>query len=181
MLEYYHFKVIHDLFLKGQGDEACLQLKEMQKRYVSLCEENTALKAQVSEYEDIFYLARNFIFDGSFYWLLTGNIKQGPFCPNCYNQNGQIVRITDMHPRRCAVCGEIFEQPRQRIPKSGGGNAVRALEQSVAVNSLRSFTAMEQMDKLTLDHQEILARKEKNKNPKTKVIRFNPDFRRESK
>jgi hypothetical protein len=179
MLEYYRFKVVHDLFLKGQFDEACLQLKELQKRYIGLSEEVSTLKAQVCEYEDILYLARNFVFDGSFYWLITGNIKQGPFCPNCYNRNGQMVRITDMHPRRCAVCGEIYELPRTQLVKSRGGGAARALEQAVAVNTLRSITAAEQMAQLTLEHQEALELKQTRKNPaKAKVIQFDPNFKR---
>ncbi|MDR2826255.1 MAG: hypothetical protein LBV76_05615 [Deltaproteobacteria bacterium] len=179
MLEYYRFKVVHDLFLKGQIDEACLQLKELQKRYISLCEENSALKTQASEFEDIFYLARNIVFDGSFYWLITGNIKQGPFCPNCYNRNGQLVRITDMRPRRCSVCGEIYDTPQTQVSKSRGGNAARALEQSVAVNSLRAISAMEQIAQLTLEQQEMLALKETRKQPaKGKVIQFDPNFKR---
>ena len=154
MLEYYRFKVINDLFLKGQAEEACIQLKELQKRYVALCEENSALKSQMREYEDILYLARNFVFDGTFYWLITGSIKQGPFCPNCYNRDGQLVRITDMRPRRCAACGEIFELPQSQPMVKQRGNAARALEQSAAVGSLRAFAALEQMAQVTLAQQE---------------------------
>ncbi|MDR2892793.1 MAG: hypothetical protein LBV80_06900 [Deltaproteobacteria bacterium] len=154
MLEYYRFKVINDLFINGQVEEACIQLKDLQKRYITLCEENSAFKSQMREYEDILYLARNFVFDGTFYWLITGSIKQGPFCPNCYNNDGQLVRITDMRPRRCSVCGEIFELPRTQQAVKQRGNAARALEQSSAVGSLRAFAALEEMAQVTLMHQE---------------------------
>lgn len=178
MLEYYRFKVINELFLKGKVEEACIQLKELQKRYVSLCEEHSAMKSQIREYEDILYLARNFVFDGTFYWLTTGNIKQGPFCPNCYNRDGQLVRITDMQPKRCAVCGEIFEMPQSVVKQhEQRGNTARALEQSAAVSSLRAFAAIEQMAQVTLEQQEALLMKERNRvtergTGKAKVIQF---------
>ncbi|MDR1125285.1 MAG: hypothetical protein LBM64_04380 [Deltaproteobacteria bacterium] len=186
MLEYYRFKVIHDLFLKGQWDEACMQLKELQKRYVNICEENSALKSRMREYEDILFLARNFVFDGSFYWLITGSIKQGPFCPNCYNRDGQLVRITDMRPRRCAACGEIFELS-QSLSKSQRGMAVRALEQSAAVGSLRAFAAIEQMAQATLEQQEAQAKEARKPSftapvpGRSRVIRFDPEFRSKCK
>lgn len=177
MLEYYRFKVINELFLKGQLEEACMQMKELQKRYVNLCEENSGLKSQVREFEDILYLARNFVFDGNFYWLITGNIKQGPFCPHCYNRDGQLVRITDMRPKRCSVCGEIFELPQSVVKQRG--NAARALEQSAAVGSLRAFAAIEQMAQATMEQQEALINRETRKvveraPGKAKVIQFSP-------
>lgn len=153
MLEYYRFKVIRDLFLKGQVEEACIQLRELQKRYVNLCDENSAYKAQIREYEDILYLARNFVFDGVFYWLITGSIKQGPFCPNCYNRDGQLVRITDMRPKRCAMCGEVFEMPASG-KRSAGGNTARALEQASAMESLRAMAALEQLAQTTIQSAE---------------------------
>lgn len=175
MLEYYRFKVINDLFMKGQTEEACIQLKELQKRYVDLCEENSALKAQVREFEDILFLARNFIFDGSFYWLITGSIKQGPFCPSCYNRDGQLVRIADMRPKRCPSCGEMFEVPRGVMKQRMEGNIARALDQSAAVGSLRSFAALEQMAQAQMVQaqleQESLAAEGAPK-PKAKIIPF---------
>lgn len=155
MLEYYRFKVIHNLFLKGKTEEACIQLRELQKRYVDLCEENAVLKANAREYEDILFLARNFIFDGTFYWLNTGNIKQGPFCPSCYTKNGQLVRITELNPRRCTSCGEHFEeQPGQSIRPSGSG-AARALDQSAAVSTIRAIAAMEQLAQTHLEQGKL--------------------------
>lgn len=153
MLEYYRFKVINNLFLKGQTEAACLQLRELQKRYVNLCEENATLKGNLREFEDILYLARNFVFDGQFYWLRTGNIKQGPFCPSCYNRDGQLVRITETHPRRCASCGEIFE-PAVQEEKTRGAFA---LDQSQAVSPLRAIAALEQLAQAQTVQEELAA------------------------
>ncbi len=112
MLEYHRFKTVHDLYMKGRGDEARQQLAGLQRRYVALCDENTTLKMQVQEYEDILYLARNLAFDGWFYWLTTGSIKQGPFCPTCYNRDGLLMRLSgEAHERFCSSCREVYHKP----------------------------------------------------------------------
>jgi cell division protein FtsB len=58
MLEFFRFKEIHDLYLRGQVEEARHQLSELQARYVNLCDENTMLRTQIQGYEDILYLSR---------------------------------------------------------------------------------------------------------------------------
>lgn len=112
MLEYYRFKSVHDLFIKGKVEEATQELAELQRRYVALCDVNTTFKMQLQEYEDILYLARNLSFDGEFYWLETGSIRQGPFCPTCYNRDGLLMRLSgERHERYCTTCRELFTQP----------------------------------------------------------------------
>ncbi len=109
MLDYYRFKSVSDLFMQGKAEEARLELAELQRRYVALCDENTTFKMQVQEYEDVLYLARNLILDGQLYWLITGNIKQGPFCPHCYNRDGLLTRLSgEPGERYCATCRESF-------------------------------------------------------------------------
>lgn len=146
MLEYYRFKEISDLFATGRPEEAKLRLMELQARYVHLCDENTVLRTQMQGYEDILYLSRNLIFDGSYYWLITGSIKQGPFCPTCYNRDGLLLRLADDGiTRRCAVCSTRYERNSTLMAKavSGGENpgAPRtddgAVSPAVAVAPLR--------------------------------------------
>jgi hypothetical protein len=94
---------------------------------------------QVQEYEDVLYLARNLVLDGQFYWLVTGNIRQGPFCPHCYNRDGLLMRLSgDPGERYCTACRESFaDMPRQSEKAAvvaqdfcDGGDFVPALEQS---------------------------------------------------
>jgi hypothetical protein len=121
MLEYYRFKIIQDLFSKGQAEEAREGLAALQRRYVSLCDENTTLKMQMQEYEDILYLARNLTFDGEFYWLETGAVRQGPFCPNCYDRDGLLMRLSgERHERYCASCRECYASPGKIAAVSQG-------------------------------------------------------------
>lgn len=142
MLEYYRFKVINDLFAQDKAEEAMLQLKELQKRYLLLCEDNARLRNQNREYEDILYLARNLIFDGTFYWLNTGTIKQGPFCPSCYNRDGQMVRITETGTRCCHVCGEIFSKATTGSIARPGRSAL-AVQQEQIIDPMTSLRALE--------------------------------------
>lgn len=109
MLEYYRFKQVADLFLAGKGEEAKIQLAELQRLYVKLCDENLTRRTQLQEYEDILYLERNLFFDDRYYWLVTGGIKQGPFCPSCYNKDGLLVRLAgEPHERYCTYCQQSF-------------------------------------------------------------------------
>ena len=112
MLEYHRFKTVSDLFIKGRSEEARLELAELQRRYVALCDENTTFKMQLQEYEDILYLARHLIREGDFYWLITGSIKQGPFCPTCYDRDGLLMRLSgEAGNRFCTFCRESFVAP----------------------------------------------------------------------
>ena len=139
MLDYYRFKTVSDLFMQGKIEEARLELAELQCRYVALCDENTTFKMQVQEYEDVLYLARNLVLNGQFYWLITGNVKQGPFCPHCYNKDGLLMRLSgDPDQRHCTACRESFASIPRQLKKaavvaqdfSDGGSFIPPLEQS---------------------------------------------------
>lgn len=106
MLEFYRFREVHELFSKGLLDDARIALTELQQRYVTLCDENNLLKQQIKEFEDVLYLSRNLVFDGAVYWLITGEIKQGPFCQDCYNREGLLMRLNDgLSCWHCTQCG----------------------------------------------------------------------------
>lgn len=113
MLDYSRFKDINELFMRGRHTEARHLLMEMQSRYIAVCDENSSLRMQVHEYEDILYLSRNLVFDGACYWLVTGDIKQGPFCRHCYNRSGALIRLDEVEAGdggwRCVCCGATHE------------------------------------------------------------------------
>ncbi|MBG0776822.1 MAG: hypothetical protein H0S85_10380 [Desulfovibrionaceae bacterium] len=109
MLDYYRFKDAYDLMLQGRIDEAKKLLTDLQTKYIEVCEENTILKTQIQEFEDILYLAKNLVYDGSHYWLMTGSIKQGPFCRNCYDKTGQLIRLNEAAKGwKCYTCGTRY-------------------------------------------------------------------------
>lgn len=109
MLDYYLFKQVLDLCGGGKAEEAREILAELQAKFIEVCDENSFLKAQVNEYEDILYLAKNLHFDGMCYWLQTGSIKQGPFCQYCYDKNGLLIRLNEHDEGwRCFTCGKHY-------------------------------------------------------------------------
>lgn len=127
MLDYYRFKEVYELFLKGRKEEARHLLMELQSKYIDVCDENTVLKSQVQEFEDILYLSKNLIFDGSFYWLITGSIKQGPFCEHCYNNDGLLIRLNDdSRIRKCYSCGNVYSRESDQVTVSRGEESVAA-------------------------------------------------------
>ncbi len=110
MLDYYRYKDVLELFGKGDLEEGKCALMELQAKHIALADENSILRTQVQEYEDILYIAKNLIFDGSCYWLVTGSIKQGPFCEKCYSGAGILIRLIDGKAgHRCPMCGSLHQ------------------------------------------------------------------------
>jgi len=123
MLQYYRFKKVSELYAQNRCEEAREILAELQARYIALCDENANLCLRVQEFESTLYLANNMFFDGHCYWLITGSIKQGPFCPTCYDREGALIRLHHLDAEwTCAVCNTTLErtalQPRVAKPES---------------------------------------------------------------
>lgn len=106
MLDYARFKLINDLFMQGRGDEARSQLMELQSSCIALRDEMHTLKSQVQEFEDIIFLSKSLHFDRQFYWIKIASVKQGPFCPQCYERDGTLMRLESRrNVLLCPYCG----------------------------------------------------------------------------
>lgn len=106
MLDYERFKLINDLFRQGRGDEARSQLMELQSHCIALRDEMHILKTQVQEFEDIIFLSKSLHFDRQFYWIKIASVKQGPFCPQCYERDGSLMRLESRrNVLLCPYCG----------------------------------------------------------------------------
>ena len=134
MLDYYRYKDVLELFVNGQTEEAKYLLMELQARHIALTDENSNLKTQVQEYEDILFISKNLLFDGSCYWLMTSGVKQGPFCRNCYAQDGQLIRLVEMTDAwRCPNCNslrigdDLHAQPGQELlPEAANDDSLKS-------------------------------------------------------
>ena len=91
------YKRVLDLFKMGKVDEAQAVLKSLQEEFIAVCEENEALKAQLSEVADVLDLAEKVQFDGQKYWLADENERKGPFCQVCYDRDGLLVHLRCVH------------------------------------------------------------------------------------
>lgn len=93
MLDYRRFKEINDLFAAGKPEQARRLLMEMQSRCIALRDEVSMLKGRLQTFEDILYLSEKLYKENGFYWLKTANVNQGPFCPQCYESEGGLIRL----------------------------------------------------------------------------------------
>lgn len=118
------FKRALDLSKHGKHEEAEALLKSLQDEFLAICEENDALKTQLSEVADILDLAEKIQFDGQKYWLMDEGTRKGPFCQVCYDRDGLLVHLQkhDKH-WECQSCRGLYmipqntkEQPIKKRP-----------------------------------------------------------------
>ncbi|BCS87666.1 hypothetical protein [Pseudodesulfovibrio sediminis] len=107
------FKRAFDLFEEGKLDEAKALLKSLQEEFLAVCEENEALKSQISEVAEVLDLAEKIQFDGQKYWLIDDGERKGPFCQVCYDRDGLLVHLHQHENHwECQSCHGLYMIPR---------------------------------------------------------------------
>lgn len=107
------FKRALTLARTGEWDQCRSLLKSLQDDYLALCEENEALKRQMSEVADVLDLAETMVFDGQKYWIDEDGSREGPFCQLCYDRDGLLVRLGENEKHfNCRNCGNLYMKPR---------------------------------------------------------------------
>lgn len=107
-------------------------LKSLQEEYFALCEENRALKEQLTEVVEILDLSQSMRFDGRKYWLTTEDGEDGPFCQVCYDQAGTLVRLQEQKRHwQCKGCGNLFIKQGHPLEKAAATNRSRMPSQLV--------------------------------------------------
>lgn len=119
MLDYRRFKEINDLFASGQTEKARRLLMEMQSRCIALRDEMSMLKIRVQSLEDVLYLAQNLFEEQGFYWLNTKGLRQGPFCPRCYETQGGLIHLEKRKQRLSCPCCHTSYNP---LPEMDAAN-----------------------------------------------------------
>lgn len=118
MLDYRRFKEINDLFASGKPEKARHLLMEMQSRCIALRDEMSMLKVRLQTFEDILYLSQNLYEEHGFYWLRTAGVKQGPFCPHCYESEGALIRLEKQHKSLlCPYCSTTYKGAAHAMPE----------------------------------------------------------------
>lgn len=93
MVDYYSFKKIEELFSREQRQEGRRLLMELQSRCIAMHDTMDSLKTQLREFEGIVFLSKSLHFERSFYWLHQSELRQGPFCPICYEGDNTLLRL----------------------------------------------------------------------------------------
>ena len=103
------YKEITDLIKKGATIEAQEKIMELREAALALEEENIELKNKVKELEDKLNTKANVVWESPYYWSVNGDEKDGPYCQNCYDGDGKLIRL--QQPGRegyweCHTCGK---------------------------------------------------------------------------
>lgn len=111
MLDYRCFKEINELFNAGKGEQARRLLMELQSRYIALRDELETLQHRLLDMEDALFLSSHLSRDTRFYWLESNGIHLGPFCPNCYEGEGALIRLVKKGPMHvCKSCKSRYNE-----------------------------------------------------------------------
>jgi len=85
--------MIVGLILEGETVKAQEHIKSLREAALALDMESAALKAQVKSLEQKVELRQRLHMEGGVYWLRLGGSRNGPFCPQCYESGGKMVRL----------------------------------------------------------------------------------------
>lgn len=93
MLDYRLFKEINALFAAGNFHAARRLLMEVQSRVIALRDEMSTLKIRIHTLEEAVHLSTALYPKNGAYWLATEGVHQGPFCTDCYENSGGLIRF----------------------------------------------------------------------------------------
>ena len=88
-----NYKDIVELLKKGSTIEAQEKIIELREGALSLQEENIKLREKIKELESELNKKKEVIWEPPYYWVVDGQSKDGPFCQNCYDKNGKLIRL----------------------------------------------------------------------------------------
>jgi hypothetical protein len=129
--------------IKGSGD--ALQKAELNTKMVELLETLVEAKSEIINLKETInekdqeinnlkqqlYTKENLVFERPYYFhILDNGEKDGPFCQNCYDKDGKLIRLQNERTRgswHCRTCTCSFQdknytpyRPNQNFPKNSG-------------------------------------------------------------
>ena len=87
------YKEIVELIKKGSTLEAQEKIMVLREATLELQEENIVLKERVKELEETIRRKGKTIFEEGVYWSIENEERDGPFCQQCYDVDGLLVRL----------------------------------------------------------------------------------------
>ena len=106
------YKDIYELFKKAGNVEAQEQIMALREDDLRRREELLLLRERVNELEARLELANSLRFESPYYWRVTADGKEGPYCQVCKDSTNKMVRLQPAPNSRgwwdCKVCGHYF-------------------------------------------------------------------------
>jgi ribosomal protein L37AE/L43A len=105
-----NYKDIVDLLKKGSTIEAQEKIMELREGALALQEENLNLKGRIQELETELKKKNEIQWESPFYWTISGDSKEGPFCQKCYDSESKLIRLQRIEEGNwhCKSCNNNF-------------------------------------------------------------------------
>ncbi len=73
----------------------------------------------IADLEDSLKTKSNVLWDKPYYWILEGDVKDGPYCQRCYDENNRLIRLQggERGAWACEVCKGWYKDKNYIQPK----------------------------------------------------------------
>ena len=105
-----NYKEIIELLKKGSTIEAQEKIMELREGALALQEENIKLKERISELESELNKKKEVRWEAPFYWAISNDTKEGPFCQKCYDTDRKTIRLQEIEKGNwhCKACNNNY-------------------------------------------------------------------------
>lgn len=111
-----NYKDIIELLKKGSTIEAQEKIMELREGTLALQEENILLRERIKELQSELNKKKEIRWEAPFYWTISDESKEGPFCQKCYDSDSKLIRLQRIEEGNwhCKLCNNnIFEDSYQ--------------------------------------------------------------------
>lgn len=109
-----------------KGSNVSLEKAEIKLQLAELISALADAKMELAEVQDLLRekdqtikelidkndLENSIIFDAPYYWIEKGALRDGPYCPTCYDDKKKTIRLVEKHTmsgsHHCHVCDSWF-------------------------------------------------------------------------
>jgi DNA-binding transcriptional MerR regulator len=113
------FKDISDLIKQGMQVEAIEKLLDLREMMANLRDDNLALKERLQTLEKSLEDKSQLTYEAPFYWMIKGDVKDGPFCQQCCDSSKITIRLQleGNDYWSCRTCKQAYTGPDHQIPR----------------------------------------------------------------
>jgi len=81
------------------------RILDIQTQLIELTNENQDLRKRASDLEQAAEIGKGLKYEESVYWLPKDEGREGPYCPNCWDANRKLIRLTPGETKGTFSCG----------------------------------------------------------------------------